>query len=507
MKKRWLIAMMLCGVSLGYFIYASDVNARQNVNTPQSQQDTREKVFLSLDEAISLVLQNNLDINIEQYNPEIKKQEITSAESAFDMNVGASGAEVYTEPSSAQSPQSVTNIQTGIDQRIKTGGQYNIQLKTSRMGFGDAEVGGQKIGSSYDTNLSLTLNQALLKNRGVGINTTPIAVARKSREMSLSDLKSKVIQVVSDVKTAYWELIYAIGDLEAKRLSLQLAYDLVKINEAQVNVGTLAPIEVLQAKTTAAGREVEVISAERTVQDDEDKLKRLLNVSETDQIWNASIVPTDAPGASQQSVSLEESIRLALQNREELFKLKKGMEIQELGLIAAENQMLPELNLQGVFEVDGNKEQWSDSVTEVFKFNDYSFTLGAQLALPIGNRKAKSAYSKTKLEIEQSRLSLKNLEQLVTIQIKQAVRGVETSYKLVEASKIAQQLAAEQLDAEQKKFNEGLSTNFQVLTYQNQLASSKSQYTQAITNYNKALVALDQLTGVTLQRHNIIIKE
>ena len=109
--------------------------------------------------------------------------------------------------------------------------------------------------------------------------------------------------------------------------------------------------------------------------------------------------------------------------------------------------------------------------------------------------------------MDKTRLSIQNLEQVIITQVKQAVRGVETSYKLVEATKIARELAEQQLDAEQKKFNEGLSTNFQVLNYQESLASAQSRETQAITGYNQALVGLDQVTGVTLQRHNIEVSE
>ena len=150
-------------------------------------------------------------------------------------------------------------------------------------------------------------------------------VTRKNREISLSELRAEVIKIVSRLKSRYWNLVFALGDLEAKRLSLQLAYDLVKINEAQVNVGTLAPIEVLQAKATAASREVDIINAEQTVRNREDGLKRLLNISEGEHaIWNSAIVPTDTPLSSPQPVSLEESILRALENREELMQLKKA---------------------------------------------------------------------------------------------------------------------------------------------------------------------------------------
>jgi outer membrane protein TolC len=161
----------------------------------------------------------------------------------------------------------------------------------------------------------------------------------------------------------------------------------------------------------------------------------------------------------------------------------------------------------GKISMGGSDESIGDMLGELAGFDDFSFTVGANFEYPLGNRAAKSSYNQTKLKIDQSKLSLHNLEQLLTVQVRQAVRGVETAYELVNATQIAQELAQEQLDAEQKKFNEGLSTNFQVLNYQEQLASAKSRHTQALTGYNQALVALEQITGNTLHNHNIVIQE
>ncbi len=243
------------------------------------------------------------------------------------------------------------------------------------------------------------------------------------------------------------------------------------------------------------------------MRDVEDSLKRLLNISETDPIWNAAIIPTDSPVATRQAVSLEQNIQAALANREELFQLQKALEIQEISLSAADNQLKPTLNAFSTFDLSGQDDALGGSFSEFSEFNEASVTIGLQFEYPLGNRAAKTSYNTTRLGIDQTRLSIQNLEQAISVQVRQAVRAVETSYKLVEATRVAQQLAEEQLDAEQKKFNEGLSTNFQVLNYQEQLASAQSSYTQAITGYNQALVALEQLTGMTLQRHSIVIKE
>ncbi len=481
--------------------------------------DNRRKLFLSIEEAIQLVLQNNLEISVQQYNPQIKKEDITDAESAFDMTVSSSGSQLFADPASDSTPDGVTSLEASIGKSFTTGGTYEVSLNTELLIFGDVEATTTdsdgnavrttvSVDNQYATGLDLTVSQALLKNRGRAANTTQIAVARKNYDMSVSELRAKVVELISDVKTIYWNLVFALGDLEAKRLALRLAYDLVKINEAQVNVGTLAPIEVLQAKTTAAAREVDIINAEQTVSDIEDQLKRLLNIPDREySVWNAALIPTDVPLESSQQISLAESIRSALEHREELVQTRTGIEIQEILLNSSENTLSPELNAIGQVSVNGSDDNLGGSLGNFFGFDSYSFTAGLNFSYPLGNRSAQSDFNQTKLELDQSKLSLQNLEQLIMVQVRQAVRNVRTSFELLDATRIALQLAQEQLDAEEKKFKEGLSTNFQVLNYQEELASAKSQHTRALTSYNQALVALDQITGDTLQRHNIVIDE
>jgi outer membrane protein TolC len=495
--RIWLLTIVILGLLLPCFADAQKVTLQQ--------QDARKQLFLSLEEAISLALQNNLDIRVQQYDPEMKKEDIKNAEAAFAFNLSSGSTETLNSESlrSSSTPKDSTVIQAGIEKRTQIGGGYQLTLKTSRAAY-DQTLNNQTV---YGTNLQLQVSQSLLKNRGTTVNTASIVIARKNRDISLSELRAQVVTTVAQVQNTYWQLVFALRDLETKQHALQLAYDQVRINEAQVKVGTLAPIEVLQAQTTAAMREVEIINAQKTIRDDEDQLKRLLNISGDDPIWQAAITPTDTPLSTKQAVSLDESIQLALKNREELFKLQKAIEVQEFSVNVSQNQLLPQLDLVGSMGLTGSDTAWGGSLGDLTKFDKRAFTIGANLSYPLGNNAAKSSLNKAKLQLDQTKLSVQNLEQQLIVQVRQAVRAVESSYQAVEATKVARQLAEKQLDAEQKKFQEGLSTNFQVLTYQDSLAKAQSSEIQAITGYNQALVALDQATGVILQKHNITIGE
>ena len=489
---------LFCLIMLGV-VCIQPISAQENLTT---QEGERKKMFLSLEEAIQIALENNLDIRVEQLAPEIAREDITNAEADFDSTVSAGSSYTMNETSSDTAADGIANAEIGIGKKFESGGSYELGFESTHSEFDATDVD-----SSNDNTLSLTLTHPLLKGRGKDINTADIVIAEKNREISVSELRATVINVISQVQETYWDLVLARGVLEADRYSLQLAYDQIKINQAQVDVGTLPPIDILQAKATAASREVTIISDEQSVRDTEDELKRLLNFSTDDSVWYAALIPSDEPISTQQPVSLEENIRLALENREELAQLRKSLEVQGISVNVAENELLPELNIEGSFGLTGESDSWGDSFSNLSDFDTYGVTVGLSFSYPFGNRAAKSSYNKARLEFEQTTLSIQNLEQQVMTEVRQAVRDVETSYKQIEATKVAQELAIQQLDAEQKKFSEGLSTNFQVLEYQDEVASAQSDYTEAITGYNKAIVTLEQIIGVTLQRHNVVIKE
>ena len=512
--KRWLKQWVLIpGMLSTLLVLSASMDG-------QGQTNARPGLMLSLDDAISLALQNNLEISIEQFNPEIRKEAITAAEAVFDHTSTADLTQTFNESDSTQAPTGITTFNTGIGKKFKSGGSYSLDFVQSGTMYDgaisnltvDPETGlpvtiTKDLENDFDSSLALTFGHALLRNFGADVNTTGIEIARKNRELSVSELRSKIITVVTNVKDAYWQLVNALGDLEAKKISLQLAYDLVKINEAQVDVGTLAPIEVLQAKAQAASRQVAVTTAELTVLNAEDALKQLLNFPENDPAWQSAISPTNAPNETRLGMSLDESIRMALDNREELKKLQTQIAMGELSLNYAENQLKPEFNALGKLELAGNDTAIGDAVGNLAGADNLGVTVGASFSYPLGNRAARSAYNQAKLELDQARLSNQNVEQVIAVDVRIALRRVEMTYDLIGVTRIARQLAQEQLDAEQKKFNEGLSTNFQVLDYQDKLTQAKTQEALAVTGYNQALAQFDKAIGVTLQRHNIVVKE
>lgn len=488
---------------------ASEQDVQQPADADTSKAQTmptdREQVYFAIKDLISLALQNNLDISVKKIDPKMIDEEVIGAEAVFDPNSSANATYKFNESDSDNAMTGAFGASAGVNKQSQSGRYYSATVGIDGTMFGNSDT----LNDSYNTALQVEAAQPLMKNRGTDVNTTQIRIKQKQRDISLSQLNSQVITVITDVMGAYWDLVNSRADLEAKRTSLNLANDLVRINEAQVEVGTLAPIEVLSAKAQAASRAVSVTAAELDVQTKEDQLKKILGLPSNDSIWGAAIIPTDPPQVNPYEISLDENIQTALQNREELKQAKKGIEIQEISISYLENQLKPELNLLGGLGLVGTNEEDNgigDSLSGVFRADTFNVSAGGKFAYPIGNRAAKSSFNKAKLGLDQQKLSLQNLEQQLAVQVRIVHRNVQTAYELIGATRVARELAQEQLDAEQKKFNEGLSTNFQVLDYQDKLTQALTQESLAVAAYNKAIVNLESATGITLQQYNIVVE-
>lgn len=469
--------------------------------TSAAQTAAPAQVELSLAEAIQRALENNLDIRIERYNINIGAEDIQQAEAAFDRTLTVGVSPGFTRSSNNNAAQTTVSASVGFEQTLKSGISYEIALQTKTSDYKD------ELATSHSDSLSLTVSQPLLKNRGKEITLAKITTAEKRQELNVSNLRSQVASIVSQVITSYWGLLQARGVLEADQYALQLAQDQMKSTEAKIEVGMLPRMDILQAQATAASRQVQILSDQQQVRNSENELKQLLNVAETDPLWNAEILPGTAPDTSAPTLTLEDAIRFALDHREELQRQRKNLEIQEIALATARNQLRPELNLQGSVGLSAANEEWLSAWGDMLDLTSSTVGVGVNFKYPIGNRDAKSNLNQATLSYDQAMLSLQKLEQQITTAVKQAMLAVETSYQQIDASHIALQLAEEQLKAEQGKFEEGLSTNYQVLNYQEQLASAQSNHTKAIVSYNKALVTLQGALGNVLAQYNIVIDD
>jgi outer membrane protein TolC len=278
----------------------------------------------------------------------------------------------------------------------------------------------------------------------------------------------------------------------------------------------------LNAEAEVASREADILQAEAQIKRSEDLVRNLINLGEEES--QKRIVPLDKPEFTQKEVSMDEALKLAAEKRPDLKMKRKDIETKELNLSVARNQLLPGLNLQFSYWSPGisgdtikylddnpflgviiGKEEGSpwNSLRDSLKLLYDNWNVGLTLSIPLSNFLSKADYVRARIEAEKSQLELKDSEKQIFLDIKSAVRDIETNAKRVRAYRVARELAEKRLEAEQKKLNVGLTTNYFVLQYQEELANAKSMELKSLVEYNLAWATLDRATGTSLEKHNI----
>ena len=319
-----------------------------------------------------------------------------------------------------------------------------------------------------------------------------------------------MINTIATVKGFYYDLLFAIDNLAANQKNLQLAKKLLEENEIRVKVGTMAPLDVVTAQSEVASREEGVIVAENDLAQAEDDVKRLIFPQNDPLMWSTKIQPTDRatvdPGAESQ-VDIDAAITAALQNRTDVVAARKNLENEDYRLALAKSRKLPQLDLVANYGgagaggtqlirdpplggpvVDTIPGSYGDAVSEVFGFDFPTWTVGFNVSYAIPNRSAKAAEAQARISKDQTLTSFRRLELQVAAEVRTAGRGVESGFKRVQSTQAARVLAAQRLDAEEKKFAAGMTTNFLVTQAQRDLAQAEVNNLRAVADYRKSVI-------------------
>lgn len=493
---------------------------------PSLQALPQKQKNITLEECIFSAIRNNLDVTAEMMTPEIAQMAITQSREKFLPALSFGFARRNTNaPSSSwieSSDQVLTtfnNYSGQISQLLPTGGQLDISLNTNMY---DTNQRLLSINPRYGSTLDFTFFQPLLKNFGIKTNRREIIVAQNNRDISENDFKKVLLDAVYAVEEAYWNLVYSIQTLEVRRQSLQLAQDLLQKSQKEVEIGTLAPKEILSAQAEVAVREADILQADTLVKNNIDRLKTLINLSEEEE--EIILLPADQPAFEPKDISLEDALQTALENRPDLQSSRINLKNRDLDIRYAWNQLLPALNLNAnywspglsgdqVLYLDNNpftnvivgkipggaRDAMKDALN--FRFNNWS--LYFTLDIPLETILSRAAFIQAKKSQERAEVRMKSLEQKAFLETKTTVRTVKTDYLRVEAYRVARELAEQKLDAEEAKLRAGMTTNFMVLQYQRDLANAKSSELRAVIDYNLSLSRLNNTLGVSLKNWNI----
>ena len=469
---------------------------------------------LGLREAVVLALKNNLDIVIANYNPKISTEGITIAKALFDpafsLTLDASRT-VSPTATVLAAGQGVTvsrienrDVNTSLTQKLPFGASYTLSMANNRYNtnsqFAQPPNG---INPSYKTFLNFSITQDLLKNFGMDVGTAPIKIARNNQTISVTQFRQQANQVITSVHNAYWNLVFAIENLEVQNRSLRLARELEDLNKARVRAGVAAPVEVTQAEAQAAAQVQNVILAEKAIKDAEDQLTLIINFPDGERIWARTILPTDAPPFDVVQVNMDGSIQEALEKRPDYTAAKLTLQNTDLNLRVARNQLLPSLQLQGNVGLNGLNGSAGGDLDRLTSGDFTQWSAALVLTYPLGNRAARSAFIQSKLGRDQASTSLLSLKRQIITQVREAVRRIEADVRSVEATKAARVLAEEQLRVEQKRLEAGVTTTFNVLSFQRDLAAAQASEIKAITTFNQDLANLELQKGTVLEKNRL----
>lgn len=468
--------------------------------------------LLTIDEAVALALEQNLDLQVERINPQVQDLGIALArtgwtpsfQSNFQNQTQNSPSDSFLAGSDAKITDERLTSNFGVGQLLPWGGSYNLTWNSGR-----AETNNEF--SSFNPRLSSTFalnyTQPLLRNFTIDNTRQQILVSQKNREISDVQLQQIVAVTTRNVKNAYWDLVFANSNLEVQRQSLRLAEQLLKDNRARVEVGTMAPIDIVQAEAEVAQREEGVILAEAAIQRAEDRLRALISNPSVPDFWTMRIEPADQATFVPVVVDVDAAVRGALDRRTDLEQSRKRIESNDVAIRYFRNQSLPDLNAQVNYSAIGlggtqlqfgqgfppqvvgqSQRSFGSVLGDTFgnAFPTWSFAL--QVNYPIGTSSADANLARARLQNQQAQRQLESQELVVATQIRDFARTVQTNSKRVEATRASLALAERRLEAEEKKFQAGMTTSFLVFQAQRDLNQARNNELQALIDYLKSVV-------------------
>jgi outer membrane protein len=469
---------------------------------------------ITMADVVQMALQNNYDVQIARSNPDIARFNLEGSYSAWEPAFTASGVHQYSKSPPGgfqvingtvfQSGGSETEGETftaGIGGLAPTGLQYGINGRASRS---VAVTFPPNTANPFDThaNWTLDLTQPILRNFWMDGPRRDILINKKRLKISEWQLRRQLITTIANVEAAYYDLIQSRENIKVQRAALEYANQLLRENKKRVEVGALAPLDEKQAEAEVARAVANLLVTEQSYAVSLNSMKNL--VTQDFANWmNVVLDPVETLVAIPAQPELAESWKRGLTLRPELQEARLNIEAQDITIKFLKNQVWPQLDIVGSYGLAGVERTYSSAIEEATKDNSPSYTYGAQLSIPIGNRSARYNLKAARVSSKQLLLDYKQLEQTIMVGIDNAIKLLQSRFQQVEASRQARLFAQDALAAEQKKYENGKSTSFLVLQAQRDLTSRRFEEIQALADYNRALSGLAAAEGATLERNSL----
>lgn len=520
---------ILCAPLLAASALAQAPAPTQRTTEPVTAETDRDlsnprALHLSLDDTIKTAMQQNLGVQLQRFDYAEAGQGLRSTYGIFDWLATSTFQQSSTQsPTISRFQPSATRSTVGnfgVSQLIPTGGIYSIDWTNSRVsttGFGTI------VSPAYRSGLGLSLTQPLMRNFGVDVTRRGITVARNTLGISRELFRTVLMDAASSVEQAYLDLIYARQYVDVVKEAVFLARDQARITQIRIDVGASAPLDILQPRVQIATTEEQLIAAVANVRDAEDRLRALMHFPSSD--WDRPIIPTDSVRYTPMSVDVEQSVARAFDLRPEIRETRLTTDTRRIQALYARNQTRPKVDVSLGYSAAGLAGHaaaidpftgqptglistgYSRALRQVFEDEFPSWSVGVNLGVPVLNIGARAEARRTRLEYERSRTDAEQTRQTIVVQVRAAARAIDTAAKEIVASRTGREAAEQNVDAERKRYENGMTTNFQVLQVQQQLADARAREIQALVGYNKAVAAYHRAIGDLLDVRNISVEE
>jgi HAE1 family hydrophobic/amphiphilic exporter-1 len=515
---------------------------------------------LTLREALTLALENNKDIEVARQNVKIAEFDLLGARGAYDPKLSSSSyfERIETPISSflsggsngATTSSDFTGTARLEGQAPKFGGNYRLDFSSIRLTTNNQFV---PLSPQYPTALTFTYAQPLLRGLRFDNNRRQIEIAKKNLSLTDAQFRQRAIETITGVQRAYWDLVFALRNLQVQRDAVRDSRSQLEHNKRMVAEGALAPIDVVAAEAQVAGFEQSLFSSLEEVTRAENNLKNLIAVNRQSDLWSLSVVPTDSVELAPPEVTLPEALKAALDNRPELQQSAVVGEINQIDQKYFREQTKPAVDLVGSYGLVGlagiqgpagnpfvtaaNQELrdrvnalltqaglplltpqppqalspvllggYDQSLQNLLSNRFNNFRVGVQINLPLRNRTAEAQLGRSLVEGQRIATQREQLEQTIQVDVRNALQVLRSSQARLRAAVVAREASEQQYQSEQRKLDAGQSTVFLVLERQTALTTARGNELRAQTDLNKAVAELQRATGNALTINNIVVR-
>lgn len=517
------------------------------VSQPASQQESRPKaasevlvggakkvkIELSLEDAIRLAIDNNLDMAIETINRSIARREVIIQQAVFDpyFNLGFSYAK-NRDPSISRldinplnpvtevivNPFEITTFRGGFRGLTPIGSTYQVSVSEGRFNNPEAQLFG--FNPRYSSRLEATITQPLLKDGWYTVNTANLRIAKNNLLLSKEQFEVTTNTTIQAVINAYWDLVFAHRNYQSKAKALEVAEEQLRNDQLEVKVGTKAPLDLTTSESQVARRKTEIDQAKSLLEKARDELLRQMNYTGKDslkKLWeirdekspfdHVEVMPTTEAKTDRLDPDRTQALQTAFENRPEYRQIALEIKNQEIQIEVAWNALLPTFDLNATWSQLGLDKDFGSSVDSTTSGRFYNWLVGLTFEVPILYRGPTNQYHSARDAKAKLFLQKQNLENTIVIEVDQAIRDLEFAYRAVKNLERQVALQEELLKAERIKLRVGKSIAYTVTQIENDLIDIQAQELRAKADYEKAKAALLKAMGTLLKSRNITLIE